>query len=129
MPPAQRARDFVGCKHAVVNWSDSAEAAIERMRSLDRECLAVTDAHGVLGLCERSVLLSIRQRGTWLGAVTVADVMRRGPFWCYEEDQPDKILATMDRLKTETLAVIDRRGRVHGTVHRQDLKADTGACP
>ena len=93
------------------------------MRGLGCDRLAVIDPHGVIGLCERSALLACQQRGNWLGSIAVADLMRRGPFWCREDDPPAKVLTTMERLHTDTLAVLDRRGQVIGTISRSQVAA------
>jgi CBS domain-containing protein len=108
---------------AIVTWSDTADAALGRMRGLGCDRLAVIDPYGVIGICERSVLMAYQQRGSWLGSISVADLMRRGPFWCREDDPLSKVLMSMERLKTDILAVLDRRGRVVGTVSRQQLQA------
>ena len=117
----RRVHDVMGGERAVVSWSDTADAALGRMRGLGRERLAVIDPHGVIGICERSVLLAHERRGTWLGALAVADLSRRGPFWCREDDPLDKAEATMDRLGTDLLGVIDCHGSVVGTIHRSQL--------
>lgn len=117
----RRVHDVMGREWAVVSWSDTADAALGRMRGLGRERLAVIDPHGVIGICERSVLLAHERRGTWLGALAVADLSRRGPFWCREDDPLDEAKATMDRLGTDLLGVIDRYGSVVGTIHRSQL--------
>jgi CBS domain-containing protein len=119
----RRVRDVMGSEKAMVAWSDTADAALGRMRGLGRERLAVIDPYGVIGICERSVLMDLEQRGSWLGSLSVADLVRRGPFWCRADDLVEKVKAAMDRLRTDVLAVIDRRGRVIGTIHRSELEA------
>ena len=123
MLSGQRVHDVMGGKKAIVTWSDTADAALGRMRGLGCDRLAVIDPYGVIGICERSVLLAYQRRGAWLGSISVADLMRRGPFWCREDDPLSKVLLSMERLKTDTLAVLDRRGRVVGTIHRDQLQA------
>jgi CBS domain-containing protein len=118
----QRVQDFMQGDTAIVSWSESADAALGRMRGLGCDRLAVIDAHGVIGLCERSVLMDQQQRGSWLGSISVADLMRRGPFWCRDDDPLSMVLLAMDRLKTDVLAVLDKKGRVVGTVRRQQLE-------
>jgi len=122
-----RVHDVMDPNDAIVGWSDSADAALGRMRGLGCDRLAVIDPHGVIGLCERSVLVALQQRGSWLGSVAVADLMRRGPFWCREDDPHTKVLQTMNRLNTDVLGVLDRRGQVIGTVHRHQLGGTAGA--
>lgn len=119
----QRVHDVMAEEGAIVSWSDTAEVALERMRGLGCDHLAVIDPNGVVGLCEHSVLLACQHRGGWLGSIAVADLMRRGPFWCHRDDSPDKALAAMERLGTDTLAVLDREKHVVGTVHRHQLLA------
>jgi predicted transcriptional regulator len=119
----QRVHDVMGGEQAIVTWSDTADAALGRMRGLGCDRLAVIDPYGVIGICERSVLVAYQRRGAWLGSISVADLMRRGPFWCREDDPLSKVLLSMERLKTDTLAVLDRRGRVVGTIHRDQLQA------
>jgi CBS domain-containing protein len=123
MLSGQRVHDVMGGEKAIVTWSDTADAALGRMRGLGCDRLAVIDPYGVIGICERSVLLAYQRRGAWLGSISVADLMRRGPFWCREDDPLSKVLLSMERLKTDTLAVLDRRGRVVGTIHRDQLQA------
>jgi CBS domain-containing protein len=119
----QRVHDVMGGGQAIVTWSDTADVALGRMRGLGCDRLAVIDPYGVIGICERSVLVAYQRRGAWLGSISVADLMRRGPFWCREDDPLSKVLLSMERLKTDTLAVLDRRGRVVGTIHRDQLQA------
>ncbi|MEK0085684.1 CBS domain-containing protein [Benzoatithermus flavus] len=119
----QRVQDVMEGEKAIVTWSDTADAALGRMRGLGCDRLAVIDPYGVIGICERSVLMAYQQRGSWLGSISVADLMRRGPFWCREDDPLSKVLLSMERLKTDILAVLDKRGRVVGTVSRQQLEA------
>ena len=119
----QRVLDIMEGEKAIVTWSDTADAALGRMRGLGCDRLAVIDPYGVIGICERSVLMAYQQRGSWLGSISVADLMRRGPFWCREDDPLSKVLLSMERLKTDILAVLDKRGRVVGTVSRQQLEA------
>lgn len=119
----QRIQDVMEGEKAIVTWSDTADAALGRMRGLGCDRLAVIDPYGVIGICERSVLMAYQQRGSWLGSISVADLMRRGPFWCREDDPLSKVLLSMERLKTDILAVLDKRGRVVGTVSRQQLEA------
>ncbi len=117
-------RDILDGERALVAWSDSADRALGRMNSLGRDRLAVTDGRdGVIGVCERDVLAEHERRGGWLGSISVADLVRRGPFWCRADDGLDKALKAMGRLRTDVLAVLDREGRVLGTVHRGLLAA------
>lgn len=114
--------------HAIVTWSDSADVALARMGRLGRDELAVVDGSDVIGLCHRDVLLAHQARGSWLGSIAVVDVMRRGPFWCHEEDGHDHVRAVMDRLRTNTLAVLDKDGQVIGTIHRSQLDGESRAA-
>ena len=119
-------QDLMQPPSAVVSWLDTAEAALGRMLELGLDRLPVTDAHGVIGLCERSMLQVAQRRGNWLGGISVGDLMRHGPFWCRQTEARGAVLKTMERLHTDVLAVIDRRGRVVGTVHR-DRMGDVAA--
>jgi len=121
------AHDLMIEDKAVVAWSDTADAALGRMRGLGCDRLAVIDPHGVIGICERNVLMAYQRRGSWLGSVSVADLMRRGPFWCREEDPLSQVLHSMERLSSDTLAVLDRRGRVVGTIRKEFLQATQAA--
>jgi CBS domain-containing protein len=123
MAAALRVGEVMRGEKALVTWSDPADAALGRMRQLGCERLAVVDAHGVIGMCELGTLLACERRGTWLGSVSVGDLIRPGPFWCRAEDSGGKALDVMARLATDTLAVIDRRGRVVGVVNRGQLAA------
>lgn len=123
----RRVLDIMEGEKAIVTWSDTADSALGRMRGLGCDRLAVIDPYGVIGICERSVLMAYQQRGSWLGSISVADLMRRGPFWCREDDPLSKVLMSMERLKTDILAVLDKRGRVVGTVHRQQLETARSA--
>ena len=112
----------MGEEPAIVTWTDSADVALGLMQGLRCERLAVVDPYGVIGICERNVLMAYQQRGARLGGISVADLMRRGPFWCRADDPPGKVLVAMDRLKTDTLAVLDGRGQVLGTIHRHQVE-------
>lgn len=116
-------RDVMDGERAVVAWSDTADSALGRMNGLGRDRLPVIDGYGVIGICERSVLADQERRGSWLGSVSVADLIRRGPFWCRVDDPLDRAEATMDRLGTDILAVLGRDSRVLGTIHRSQLAA------
>jgi CBS domain-containing protein len=115
-------QDVMESAAAVVSWIESADSAMARMRELGWKRLPVVDAHGVIGLCELGMLQASERRGNWMGGISVGDMMRRGPFWCRLVESSDKALKIMDRLHTDVLAVIDHRGRVVGTVHRDRLK-------
>lgn len=119
----RRVEELLGDDHATVSWSDSAEVALGRMRALDCHELVVMDPFGVVGLCERSVLLAQQRRGAWLGSIATADLMRRGPFWCRDADAPERAARAMARLGTGTLAVLDRQGGLLGTVRGDRLAA------
>jgi CBS domain-containing protein len=121
MEGSQRVAGVMGERPAIVTWSDSADIALDRMVGLGCDRLAVVDTYGVIGICERNVLVAYQRRGAPLTSIPVADLMRRGPFWCRADDPPAKVLIAMDRLKTDTLAVLDGRGRVLGTVHHREL--------
>ncbi len=121
--------DVMRSAPAYVSWMESAGAALERMRELGWERLPVVDAHGVIGLCDRRMLQSAERRGNWMGGVSVGDLMRRGPFWCRQVDSSANALRTMERLHTDVLAVIDHRGHVVGSVHREQLVQEVGLTP
>ena len=104
----RRVEQLMGEDHATVSWSDSAEVALGRMRALACEELVVIDPFGVVGLCERERLIAQQRRGAWLGSIATADLMRRGPFWCRGDDAPERAIRAMERLRTGTLAVLDR---------------------
>lgn len=122
----RRVEQLMGEDHATVSWSDSAEVALGRMRTLACEELVVIDPFGVVGLCERERLIAQQRRGAWLGSIATADLMRRGPFWCRGDDAPERALRAMERLRTGTLAVLDRQGCLLGTV-RGDRLGSAGA--
>ena len=95
---------------AIVTWTDAADIALGLMHGLQCERLGRGRPYGVIGICERNVLMAYQQRGARLGGISVADLMRRGPFWCRADDPPGQVLVAMERLKTDTLAVLDRAG-------------------
>lgn len=116
-------RTVMRASPVAVSWLESAEAALGRMRELGWDRLPVVDAYGVIGLCERRMLQASERRGNWMGGVSVGDLMRRGPFWCRQSEPGEQALRRMERLNTDVLAVIDHRGRVVGTVHRDHFAA------
>ena len=124
----RRVEELMGDDRATISWSDSAELALGRMRTLDCDELVVIDPFGVVGLCERAILLARQRHGAWLGSITAADVMRRGPFWCREDDAPERVARAMVRLRTRTLAVLDRQGGLRGTVRGDRLAAILPGC-
>src|SRR3954453_22060167 len=103
---------------AAVAWGNSAEAALARMREAGLEGLPVVNDGRVIGLLEREAVLACERSGDWLGAVPVADLMRRGVLVCRAEDALDHALATMDRLEVDRLAVLDDAGRPVGVLDR-----------
>lgn len=117
----QHVQRFVGGRRAVVHWSDTADAALERMGGLGCDQLAVLATDGIIGVIHKRSLLAAQKRGTWLGSITVADLMRRGPFWCRESDSEADVLDTMQKLIADMLAVLDRDGAVVGMVSREHL--------
>src|SRR3954451_17704542 len=94
-----RVRDRMRPGAVAVAWGDSAEAALARMREAGLEALPVVNDGRVIGLLEREAVLACERSGDWLGAVPVADLMRRGVLVCRAEDALDHALATMDRLE------------------------------
>jgi predicted transcriptional regulator len=103
---------------AAVAWSDSAEAALARMRDAGLGAVPVVNDQRVIGLLERAAVLACERTGNWLGAVPVASLMRRGVFVCRADDALGHALATMDRLEVDRLAVLDDAGRVVGVLGR-----------
>ena len=101
-----------------VAWSDSAEAALARMRDARLDVVPVVNDQRVIGLLERAAALACERNGNWLGAVPVASLMRRGVFVCRADDALGRALATMDRLEVDQLAVVDGAGRLVGVLAR-----------
>ena len=109
-------RDVMDEPAATVAWSDTAEAALARMRRLGCDSLGVVDGNSVVGLCRRDDLLRQERAGTWLGALSVGDVARPGPFWCQTEEEVAEALRRMARLGSDTLVVVDGDGRIVGSI-------------
>src|SRR3712207_1029718 len=95
-----RVLDRMQREPATVAWYDSAEAAYARMQSAQTSAVPVVNDGRVIGLVERSAASACEETGNWLGAVPVANLMRRGAFWCRGIDPVSHALATMDRLET-----------------------------
>lgn len=104
-----------------VAWYDSAEAAYTRMQAAGLDAIPVVNEDRVIGILERSAANACEKRGNWLGAVPVADLMRRGAFWCRSDDTLSKALATMDRHEADLLAVLDESGVLVGTLGRSHV--------
>ena len=113
-----RVRDRMRPGAVAVAWHDSAEAALARMRDAGVDAIPVVNDQRVIGLLEREAVLACERGGNWLGAVPVADLMRRGVVVCRADDTLDHALATMDRLEVDRLAVLDAAGRLVGTLGR-----------
>src|SRR5689334_11429303 len=86
MPRTVRVRDRMRPGTVAVAWSDSAEAALARMREAGLGAVPVVDDQRVIGLLERAAVLACERNGNWLGAVPVASLMRRGVLVCRAED-------------------------------------------
>jgi predicted transcriptional regulator len=110
-----RVRDRMRPGDVAVAWSDSADAALARMRRARLDAVPVINDRRVIGLLERRATLAC---GDWLGSVQVASLMRRGVFVCRADDALGHALATMDRLEVDQLAVLDDAGRVVGVIGR-----------
>ena len=113
-----RVRDRMRPGGTAVAWSDSAEAALARMREAGLDAVPVVNEQRVIGLLERTAVLACERGGNWLGAVPVASLMRRGVFVCRADDALGHALAAMDRLEVGQLAVLDDAGRVVGVLGR-----------
>src|SRR4051794_5380305 len=119
MSPAARVRDRMRPGAVAVAWNGGAHAPPPRMRAARLDAIPVlADDRRVIGLVERDAVRASRRGGNRLGAVPVADLMRRGVFVCREGDALGHALATMDRLEVDLLAVVDGTGRVVGVVGR-----------
>ena len=113
-----RVRDRMRPGALAVAWSDSAEAALARMRGAGLDAIPVVNDQRVIGLLERGATFASWCNGNWLGSVSVASLMRRGVFVCRADDALEHALATMDRLEVDQLAVLDEAGRVVGVIGR-----------
>ena len=117
MLSGQRVHDVMGGEKAIVTWSDTADAALGRMRGLGCDRLAVIDPYGDRHLrAHRVARLSAARRLARLDIGRGPDAARA--VLVREDDPLSKVLLSMERLKTDTLAVLDRRGRVVGTIQR-----------
>jgi CBS domain-containing protein len=102
-------------------WHDSADAAFARMRAADLDAIPVVNDERVIGLVEHSVIGAAQRGGNWLGAVPVANLMRRGVFICRADDTLELARSIMDRLEIGLLAVVDKAGRIVGVISRDRL--------
>ena len=113
-----RVRDRMRPGDVAIAWSDSAEAALARMRDTSLTAVPVANDQRVIGLLERDATLACGRGGNRLGSVQVASLMRRGVFVCRADDALGRALATMDRLEVDRLAVLDDAGRLVGVLGR-----------
>ena len=113
-----RVRDRMRPGAVAVAWADSAEVALVCMREAGLDAVPVVNDGRVIGLLEREAVLACERNGDQLGAVPVADLMRRGVLVCRAEDALERALATMDRLEVDRLAVLDDAGRLVGVLGR-----------
>src|SRR3954447_1581582 len=109
-----RVRDRMRPGAVAVAWSDSAEAALARMRDAGLDAVPVVNDERVIGLLERDATLACGRGGDWPRPVPVASLMRRGVFVCRADEALGRALATMDRLEVDRLAVLDDAGRLRG---------------
>ena len=116
-----RVRDRMRSGAGAAAWYDSADSAFARMRAAGLDAIPVVNGQGVIGLLERSAVGASRSGGNWLGAVSVASLMRRGAFVCRASDTVEHALGTMDRLGVDLLAVVDEAGRVIGVISRDRI--------
>src|SRR4051812_43287735 len=113
-----RVRDRMRPGAVAVAWDDSADAALARMRVTGLAAVPVVNDRRVIGLLEHDAALACERDGSWLGAVPVASLMRRGVFVCRADDALGHALSTMDRLEVDQLAVLDDAGRLVGVLAR-----------
>src|SRR4051794_41930598 len=113
-----RVRDRMRPGAVAVAWSDSAEAALARMRDAGLDAVPVVNDRRVIGLLERDATLACGRGGNWLGSIQVASLMRRGVFVCRADDALGRALATMDRLQGDQPPVLHDPGRPRGALGR-----------
>ncbi len=94
------------------------------MRESRLGCVPVVTSDELLGIVtEDNISRRALAAQDNLSDVTAGDVMTRGTFYCFEDEELEKAAVVMRERKVDYLAVLDRRraARIVGVVSARDL--------
>jgi CBS domain-containing protein len=103
-----------------------AEAA-EKMRALDVGPLPVCEGARVIGMVtDRDITTRAVAAGRDPRVTSVADIMTRDVFFCFEDQDVKEAATLMSDLQVRRLLVLDRDSNLAGIVSLGDLAVESG---
>lgn len=106
----------------VVDPEASVRAAAEMMRDLETELLAVGTPKGLIGvLTDRDIAVRVTAAGLDAENTAVHRAMSLGVAACYEEQDLEEAIETMQKWDTGRLLVLDKHHRPVGVLLREHL--------
>jgi CBS domain-containing protein len=107
----------------LVRPEETLQYAASLMAEWDIAFLPVADASGLVGtLTDRDIILRAVAPGLNAETTRVADVMTTNITYCFDDEEPEGVLANMQSLHLRRLAVLDRQNRLAGVVSQSDFK-------
>ncbi|CAK7260236.1 CBS domain-containing protein [Shinella yambaruensis] len=107
----------------LVRPEETLQYAASLMAEWDIAFLPVADASGLVGtLTDRDIILRAVAPGLNAETTKVGDVMTTNITYCFEDEEPEGVLANMQSLHLRRLAVLDRQNRLAGVVSQSDFK-------
>ncbi|ANH08068.1 MULTISPECIES: CBS domain-containing protein [Shinella] len=107
----------------LVRPEETLQYAASLMAEWDIAFLPVADASGLVGtLTDRDIILRAVAPGLDAETTKVSDVMTTNITYCFDDEEPESVLANMQSLHLRRLAVLDRQNRLAGVVSQSDFK-------
>lgn len=107
----------------LVRPEETLQYAASLMAEWDIAFLPVADASGLVGtLTDRDIILRVVAPGLDAETTKVSDVMTTNITYCFDDEEPESVLANMQSLHLRRLAVLDRQNRLAGVVSQSDFK-------
>ncbi len=107
----------------LVRPEETLQYAASLMAEWDIAFLPVADASGLVGtLTDRDIILRAVAPGLNAETTRVADVMTTNITYCFDDEEPEGVLANMQSLHLRRLAVLDRQNRLAGVISQSDFK-------
>ena len=107
----------------LVRPEETLQYAASLLAEWDIAFLPVADASGLVGtLTDRDIILRAVAPGLNAETTRVADVMTTNITYCFDDEEPEGVLANMQSLHLRRLAVLDRQNRLAGVVSQSDFK-------
>jgi CBS domain-containing protein len=120
--PPRKLEDLVAEKSGILKPTDSLSAAGDRMRALHVDMLPVSDGRRLVGMVDEcDPDRKAAGHGHDPKEMKIGETMNRDVVYCYEDQDTDEALRTMDGAGMNCLPIVDRSLRIVGMVHRADL--------